>query len=155
MALPIIPLLIGAAILAIAGKKKPTRITNGGGAPEPKTISVTVEELKSMGEIPMFIGDTLKVSAPEVLPSAWVLFTEATAGEPMVVVAESHIDGTSGADGDYGTKEFKIDAVQKAPSDGMISMISAGTIRADFALAENPDVPAETIASVNLLIMAP
>ena len=151
MALPIIPLLIGAAILAIAGKKKPTRITNGGGAPEPKTISVTVEELKSMGEIPMFIGDTLKVSAPEVPPSQWALFTEATVGEPMVVVSEGHIEGTSGADGDYGTKEFKLDAVQNVSSE----VISAGTIRADFVLAENPDVPAETIASVNLLITAP
>ena len=148
---PLVLLAVGGLALMAFTKKKPTRTNGNGVATEPKTISVTVEELKSWGEIPMFIGDTLKVSAPEVPPSAWALFTEAIAGEPLIVQSESHIDGTSGADGDYGTKEFKIVAVQDVSSE----VISAGTLRADFVLAENPDVPAETIASVKLLIMAP
>jgi hypothetical protein len=158
MPLPIVPIVIAIAALAIVGKKKPKPSTNGGGgngggARQPKTVSVTIEELAALTEIPLFIGDTLRVSAPEAPPHAWTLYTEVTEGDPLIVVTESTEAG-GGGPGSYGTKVFQIDAVQ-AQDPG--SPHSVGVIRSDFLLcppAQDPLPPCEPQAGIDIVITA-
>jgi hypothetical protein len=151
MAIPILPIAaIAAAVLFLGGKKGGKKKSNGdnGVTPTGTTISVTTQELQTMGEIPMSIGDTLKVTMPHIEPYQSVLATEVVAGAPFIDVKEKQIPF-----GAMGATEFAIKAIQgvgaQAPSEGKI--------KADFIHETPPgsDDPAQVIATVMLLVTAP
>lgn len=140
MAFPILPLLIIGGVILMAGRKKPTGNGNGNGAVG-ETVSITWDELKASSEIGINTGDTLVVRVAEAAPASWTLYTEAVAGDPIIVVTEEHVDPAEPVPGDYGDHVYTIAAHQ------------AGQIKASLVQAtthEHPEVWAEHTFLLNI-----
>lgn len=107
---------------------------------KPRTVKVGTADAPS--SVAMKVGETVRIKVPKVAPLTIEAFTEATAGDPIIVMTEKPDQPGSGAAGDYGSEV--VDVKAHAP----------GTVLVNFLYQPAPGSPdqASSAGSVNLII---
>ena len=139
MPLPLVPIAIAVGALMFMRSRKSKNGDAGGGAPEPVTYSLNLEELRETPEFRFRVGDTLLVDLPNNPPNIWKVYTEAVQGEPVIVWEEEDLPPPEPEPGSYGTHRFSIVAHEP------------GNLTADFALLTQDE--AQTLDSAPTLII--